>query len=162
MPYGPPCLMPISTPLQPSHPSFSKMEDRKRSAGDDLAPPTKRQAVNGKTSTDSDLSWSGELEVCLCRRHTTSNPFHQCGTSTIEPSPHVYSDLDLCTSCILRCMICRSGANAQPAVYSMLHSLQICPLQHRTTSPIHTSTRALPHTDHRQSHKWDIMLTWIA
>ncbi|KAE8446683.1 hypothetical protein EG329_011727 [Mollisiaceae sp. DMI_Dod_QoI] len=38
------------------------MEDRKRSAGDDLAPPTKRQAVNGKTSTDSDLSWSGELE----------------------------------------------------------------------------------------------------
>lgn len=39
------------------------MEDRKRSAGDDLAPPTKRQAVNGKASADSDLPYSGEVET---------------------------------------------------------------------------------------------------
>ncbi|KAH6681727.1 BRE1 E3 ubiquitin ligase-domain-containing protein [Halenospora varia] len=38
------------------------MEDRKRSAGDDLAPPTKRQAVNGKASADSDMPWSSDLE----------------------------------------------------------------------------------------------------
>ncbi|KAL2074920.1 hypothetical protein VTL71DRAFT_8700 [Oculimacula yallundae] len=38
------------------------MEDRKRSAGEDLAPPTKRQAVNGKTSADADMPWSTDLE----------------------------------------------------------------------------------------------------
>ncbi|KAG9234455.1 BRE1 E3 ubiquitin ligase-domain-containing protein [Amylocarpus encephaloides] len=38
------------------------MEDRKRSAGDELAPPTKRQAVNGKSSADSDMPWSSDLE----------------------------------------------------------------------------------------------------
>ncbi|KAH8794180.1 BRE1 E3 ubiquitin ligase-domain-containing protein [Hyaloscypha finlandica] len=38
------------------------MEDRKRSAGDDLAPPTKRQAVNGKASADADLPWASDLE----------------------------------------------------------------------------------------------------
>ncbi|KAK0124646.1 E3 ubiquitin-protein ligase bre1, variant 2 [Cadophora gregata] len=54
--------MPISTPLAPSHPSFIKMEDRKRSAGEDLAPPTKRQAVNGKASADADMPWAADLE----------------------------------------------------------------------------------------------------
>jgi hypothetical protein len=68
VPSGPPSLMTISTPLQPSHPSFIKMEDRKRSAGDDLAPPTKRQAVNGKASADADLPWASDLEVCYCHR----------------------------------------------------------------------------------------------
>ncbi|KAG4430362.1 hypothetical protein IFR05_014147 [Cadophora sp. M221] len=38
------------------------MEDRKRSAGEDLAPPTKRQAVNGKASADADMPWSADLE----------------------------------------------------------------------------------------------------
>ncbi|PMD36953.1 BRE1-domain-containing protein [Hyaloscypha variabilis F] len=38
------------------------MEDRKRSAGDDLAPPTKRQAVNGKASADADMPWASDLE----------------------------------------------------------------------------------------------------
>ncbi|CZS93902.1 related to spindle pole body protein NUF1 [Rhynchosporium graminicola] len=38
------------------------MEDRKRSAGEDLAPPTKRQAVNGKASLDTDMPWSSDLE----------------------------------------------------------------------------------------------------
>ncbi|PSS22448.1 hypothetical protein M430DRAFT_98742 [Amorphotheca resinae ATCC 22711] len=40
------------------------MEDRKRSAAqDDLAPPTKRQAVNGsRNSADSDLPWAKDLE----------------------------------------------------------------------------------------------------
>ncbi|PQE13059.1 e3 ubiquitin- ligase bre1 protein [Rutstroemia sp. NJR-2017a BBW] len=53
----------------PSLPSFIKMEDRKRSAGqstDDLAPPTKRQAINGgsKTSADSENTapWSEDIE----------------------------------------------------------------------------------------------------
>ncbi|EPE35412.1 RING/U-box [Glarea lozoyensis ATCC 20868] len=38
------------------------MEDRKRSAGDDLAPPNKRQATNGKASADADMPWSSDLE----------------------------------------------------------------------------------------------------
>src|ERR1700712_3593246 len=71
LPAGSLCLMTISTPLQSSHPSFSKMEDRKRSAGDDLAPPTKRQAVNGKSSVDADMPWSNDLEVCRCRLWTS-------------------------------------------------------------------------------------------
>ncbi len=75
VPTGPPCLMPISTPHQPSHPSFIKMEDRKRSAGDDLAPPTKRQAVNGKASADADMPWAADLEVCRRRRHDFISPF---------------------------------------------------------------------------------------
>lgn len=45
-----------------------KMEDRKRAAGqsvDDLAPPTKRQAMNGgsKVSVDADMPWKDDLEV---------------------------------------------------------------------------------------------------
>jgi hypothetical protein len=58
------------------------MEDRKRSAAqDDLAPPTKRQAVNGgKNSADSDLPWAKDLEVSPC--HTTSIKTYP---STIEP-----------------------------------------------------------------------------
>lgn len=62
MPSGQSSLMTISTPLQSSHPSFIKMEDRKRSAGDDLAPPTKRQAMNGKASADADMPWANDLE----------------------------------------------------------------------------------------------------
>jgi hypothetical protein len=77
VPSGPPSLMTISTPLQPSHPSFIKMEDRKRSAGDDLAPPTKRQAVNGKASADADLPWASDLEVCHCRHRRFSCPSAQ-------------------------------------------------------------------------------------
>ncbi|ESZ93723.1 hypothetical protein SBOR_5908 [Sclerotinia borealis F-4128] len=53
----------------PSLPSFIKMEDRKRAAGqstDDLAPPTKRQAMNGagKASADSENTapWSEDIE----------------------------------------------------------------------------------------------------
>ncbi|RDW78399.1 hypothetical protein BP5796_06251 [Coleophoma crateriformis] len=43
------------------------MEDRKRSAGqsaDDIAPPTKRQALNGgnKASIDADMPWKDDLE----------------------------------------------------------------------------------------------------
>lgn len=55
------------------------MEDRKRSAGDDLAPPSKRQqAMNGKASANDDLPWSGEIEVCLRRHNLTANdPFLQ-------------------------------------------------------------------------------------
>ncbi|KFY94139.1 hypothetical protein V498_04033 [Pseudogymnoascus sp. VKM F-4517 (FW-2822)] len=45
-----------------------KMEDRKRAAGqsvDDLAPPTKRQAMNGgsKVSVDADMPWKDDLEL---------------------------------------------------------------------------------------------------
>jgi len=57
------------------------MEDRKRSAGDDLAPPTKRQAVNGKASADSDMPWKDDLEVCC---HTT--PEFICMNTRIPPS----------------------------------------------------------------------------
>lgn len=63
-------MTPVAASI-PSLPSFIKMEDRKRAAGqsaDDLAPPTKRQAVNGagKASADSDNTapWSEDIEVC--------------------------------------------------------------------------------------------------
>lgn len=57
-------MSPVAAPAV-SQPSFIKMEDRKRSAAqDDLAPPTKRQAVNGsRNSADSDLPWAKDLEV---------------------------------------------------------------------------------------------------
>jgi E3 ubiquitin-protein ligase BRE1 len=63
----------VSSTVAPFSPPL-KMEDRKRSAAqsvDDLAPPTKRQAVNGasKTSADSDMPWKDDLEVSC---HTTS------------------------------------------------------------------------------------------
>ncbi|TVY60834.1 E3 ubiquitin-protein ligase BRE1 [Lachnellula suecica] len=56
--------MPSPVAIHSSHPAFNvKMEDRKRSAGDDLAPPTKRQAVNGsKASADADMPWASDLE----------------------------------------------------------------------------------------------------
>src|SRR5277367_5967862 len=61
----------VSSTVAPFSPPL-KMEDRKRSAAqsvDDLAPPTKRQAVNGasKTSADSDLPWKDDLEVSVTR-----------------------------------------------------------------------------------------------
>ena len=66
-----------------------KMEDRKRAAGqnvNDLAPPAKRQVVNGgsKTSHDADMPWKDDLEVRLTyitiypnMMHTTTKLF--CG-----------------------------------------------------------------------------------
>jgi E3 ubiquitin-protein ligase BRE1 len=61
----------VSSTVAPFPPPL-KMEDRKRSAAqnvDDLAPPTKRQAVNGasKTSADSDMPWKDDLEVSVTR-----------------------------------------------------------------------------------------------
>lgn len=49
-------------------PTLVKMEDRKRSAGhsiEDIAPPTKRQAINGssKASAESDMPWKDFIEV---------------------------------------------------------------------------------------------------
>lgn len=63
-------MTPVATPAASLPSSFIKMEDRKRSAGhgaDDLAPPTKRQAVNGgsKSSADNDMPWKDDLEVSL-------------------------------------------------------------------------------------------------
>ena len=67
--------MPLASPSTSSHLAFpSKMEDRKRSAAqDELAPPTKRQAVNGGRSrdVDADMPWARDLEVCG-QRTTTS------------------------------------------------------------------------------------------
>lgn len=70
-------------------------------------------------------------------------------TSTIEPFSLVCTDLDVYKSCILRCTIYRSGANAQPAVYSMLHSLQICPLQQSYILSNPYLHMRVPHTDGR-------------
>jgi hypothetical protein len=63
-------VAPAAIPLPPT---ISKMEDRKRAAGqsvDELAPPTKRQAVNGgsKVSADADMPWKDDLEVSFIRR----------------------------------------------------------------------------------------------
>lgn len=60
-------VAPAAIPLPPT---IRKMEDRKRAAGqsvDELAPPTKRQAVNGgsKVSADADMPWKDDLEVSL-------------------------------------------------------------------------------------------------
>ena len=53
--------------------TISKMEDRKRAAGhsvDDLAPPMKRQAVNGnKAGGDADMPWKDDLEISF-QRHS--------------------------------------------------------------------------------------------
>ncbi|SZF05363.1 unnamed protein product [Blumeria hordei] len=55
--------MTIATPLPSHHPSFYKMEERKRAAGDDLAPPMKRQALSSKASAhDVDMPWANDLE----------------------------------------------------------------------------------------------------
>jgi len=74
------------------------MEDRKRSAGqsaDDLAPPTKRQAVNGgsKASADADMPWKDDLEVSVTRQPSisclhihTSSPSLLSWVSTISAS----------------------------------------------------------------------------
>lgn len=121
--------MPISTLQQtPSHPSLVKMEDRKRSAGDDLAPPTKRQAVNGKASADTDMPWATDLEVCRCRLHgfTTLQPawvFSESMPPTCTGLPlliHYMSGGDrslwpvlmrslLSTACCLACRPCPSA-----------------------------------------------------
>jgi hypothetical protein len=139
VPSGPPSLMTISTPLQPSHPSFIKMEDRKRSAGDDLAPPTKRQAVNGKASADADMPWASDLEVCHCR-HRYSN-IHHHKTPWLHPFlPSARFQRH--APCVSLCTIYRAGANAQLAVRSMLHSLQSSPSYLRTF-PTHTSIHIL-------------------
>lgn len=58
-----------------------KMEDRKRPASqsvEDLAPSTKRQAVNGasKASADSDMPWKDDLEVSVTRPIYTSMLHH--------------------------------------------------------------------------------------
>jgi hypothetical protein len=89
VPTGLHSLMTISTPRQPSHPSPSlkKMEDRKRSAGEDLAPPTtKRQNVNGKNAADADMPWSSDLEVCQGQRHPTCDQFHQSEMFLAQPT----------------------------------------------------------------------------
>lgn len=56
-----------------------KMEDRKRSAGhniDDIAPPTKRQAVNGsKASADADMPWKEFIEVSSCAQLSIEQPY---------------------------------------------------------------------------------------
>lgn len=62
----------IASTVAPLPSTIIKMEDRKRAAGqsvDDLAPPTKRQAVNGtsKVSADADMPWKDDLEVSVTR-----------------------------------------------------------------------------------------------
>ncbi|ELR03455.1 E3 ubiquitin-protein ligase bre1 [Pseudogymnoascus destructans] len=60
--------MKVAAPtIGPLPATIIKMEDRKRAAGqsvDDLAPPTKRQAMNGgsKVSVDADMPWKDDLE----------------------------------------------------------------------------------------------------
>lgn len=89
-----PSLMPSPVTLQASsHPSFNvKMEDRKRAAaGDDLAPPTKRQAVNGsKASADADMPWAVDLEVCTYRLILLST-----ATCQHETTPFSHQNLHL-------------------------------------------------------------------
>jgi E3 ubiquitin-protein ligase BRE1 len=58
----------VAATVGPLPATIIKMEDRKRAAGqsvDDLAPPTKRQAMNGgsKVSVDADMPWKDDLEV---------------------------------------------------------------------------------------------------
>jgi hypothetical protein len=65
--------MKVASPVAPiASSTISKMEDRKRPASqsvEDLAPSTKRQAVNGatKASADSDMPWKDDLEVSVTR-----------------------------------------------------------------------------------------------
>ncbi len=79
------------------------MEDRKRPSGDDLAPPTKRQAVNGnKSSADSDMPWAADLEVCTPRFLCQEIDFHPLRAtyrrSIIAYLYHMSASYTLCSS----------------------------------------------------------------
>jgi hypothetical protein len=97
-----------------------KMEDRKRTASqsvDELAPPTKRQAVNGasKASADSDMPWKDDLEVSVTR------PPHHLPISTAFPL-------------ILRELVSRDYSSASTAYY---------PPCMRLSLPVHVVSRVL-------------------
>jgi hypothetical protein len=69
----------VAAPVGPLPATIIKMEDRKRAAGqsvDELAPPTKRQAMNGgsKVSVDADMPWKDDLEVSSVNLSCTHDP----------------------------------------------------------------------------------------
>lgn len=72
-----------------AHVPLVKMDDRKRS-GEDLAPPSKRQAVNGKsTSADADMPWSADLEVSSLSSYGITS-FSSCRFSTSPFHHHIW------------------------------------------------------------------------
>jgi len=92
-----------------AHVSLVKMDDRKRS-GEELVPPSKRQAVNGKsTSADADMPWSADLEVSLLSSYGITS-FSSCRYSTSTPLHHHHiwvatmaeENTCLVYSCVLR------------------------------------------------------------
>ena len=96
------------------------MEDRKRSAGqsaDDLAPPTKRQAVNGssRASADADMPWKDDLEVSDTR-HPDTYCLHEIYLQFVFPLSS--QNLILSGVRLLLSTIYVAGANAQLAVDS--------------------------------------------
>lgn len=103
--------------------TITKMEDRKRPASqsnDELAPPSKRQAVNGtgKAHADQDMPWKDDLEV-----RVTRPPFLFMVAKTLFHSRCPFrkgNQFDVCFG--LRCaalyMIYVDGANARLAVHS--------------------------------------------
>jgi hypothetical protein len=85
-------LMPLTaTPSASPRPStLAKMEDRKRpaiSSADDLAPPSKRVAVNGSKAKDDSLEMKEEswIEVSVC--HTTVFVFSTADARAIDRAP---------------------------------------------------------------------------
>jgi hypothetical protein len=111
-------MSPVAAPAA-SHPSFIKMEERKRSAAqDDLAPPPKRHAVNGsKNSADADMPWAKDLEVHVTRHQiypvTLNTPYQSFLTRLI---------LQLCAISGCYIVISMAVANAQLDVSSMLRA----------------------------------------
>jgi hypothetical protein len=69
-------LMPLTTSASPRPSTLAKMEDRKRpaiSSADDIAPPSKRVAVNGSKAKDDPLDTKEESWVEVS--HTTTSSF---------------------------------------------------------------------------------------
>jgi hypothetical protein len=84
-------LMPVATtPSAPTGPSTaSKMEDRKRpavSSTDDLAPPSKRVAVNGSKTKDESVEMKEEGWIEVRSVFTPLPPFDRCSRAISRPS----------------------------------------------------------------------------
>lgn len=107
--------MPSATSLSalPRPATFVKMEDRKRPAAgavDDLAPPTKRQAVNGASKSKDDSADKQEeawIEVSVTRQ--------PCVIQPIKAPPLLYPNNQIQTVSPSRSRYRRGPSSRQPA-----------------------------------------------
>jgi len=115
------------------------MEDRKRPAGssvDDLAPPTKRQAVNGSTkaSADADMPWREDLEVS----HTTPYQTQYATGSSLCLAPIPFK---VAIACIAPASINLQSKLLQVLMRGLLFTATA---SWPRLYPLHVETRAVP------------------